>query len=151
MATVKEAVKETLVGTTREPLLSAQAKANFDRHARRDEETGELYMSADGFVNAIAPVEEDYVSHLALCHPSNWFCPQGSRLKVQRLIWTFSIAAQDQTGAICDPLQCSRPPENGQDHTARLGHLRESPSKAGCRVRDRLSVVRRLRHRLCQI
>lgn len=62
MATVKEAVKETLVGTSRDPQLSAQTKAAFDKHARRDEETGELHMFADDFVNAIAPVDEDYVS-----------------------------------------------------------------------------------------
>ncbi|KAI9817767.1 MAG: mitochondrial aspartate-glutamate transporter agc1 [Pycnora praestabilis] len=60
MATVKEAVKETLIGTTREPQLSQQTKATFDKYARRDEETGELYMTEEEFVNAIAPETEDY-------------------------------------------------------------------------------------------
>lgn len=64
---VKEAVKESLVGsdTTGEgPALhmSAQSKARFNKHAVRDAETGELYMGPDEFINAIAPVEEDYVS-----------------------------------------------------------------------------------------
>ena len=67
MATVTEAVKETLVGTTREPELSSQTKAAFDRHAKSDEETGELYMTETEFVNAIAPGTEDYVSFLNLC------------------------------------------------------------------------------------
>ena len=62
MATLKEAVKGSLVGTTKDPELSAQTRASFNKHARKDDETQELYMVADDFVNAIAPVEEDYVS-----------------------------------------------------------------------------------------
>ncbi len=62
MATVKGAVKETLLGTTREPQLSQQAKATFDIHATRDETTGEAYMTEENFVDAIAPKNEDYVS-----------------------------------------------------------------------------------------
>ena len=61
MASVKEAVKETLIGTTVEPQLSAQMKATFDKHSRKDDETGERYMLEQDFVNAIAPAEEDYV------------------------------------------------------------------------------------------
>lgn len=62
MATVKEAIKETLVGTTIEPELTQEIRATFDRHARQDEATGEFYMERDGFVDAIAPTNEDYVS-----------------------------------------------------------------------------------------
>lgn len=63
MTGVKEAVKESLVGTTvDEPSLSKQVKANFIKHARKDEATGELYMTEADFVNAIAPKHEDYVS-----------------------------------------------------------------------------------------
>lgn len=61
MATVQEAVKESLLGTTVEPLLSDQARAVFEKHCRKDE-NGESYMSEDDFVNAIAPENEDYVS-----------------------------------------------------------------------------------------
>ena len=61
MATVKEAVKEGLLGTTREPQLSQQAKATFDKHARQDA-SEEPYMTEEEFVNAIAPPNEDYVS-----------------------------------------------------------------------------------------
>ncbi|KAI9724785.1 MAG: hypothetical protein M1812_000061 [Candelaria pacifica] len=60
MATVKGAVKETLLGTTREPQLSQQAKATFDDHATKDEDTGDLYMTEENFVDAIAPKNEDY-------------------------------------------------------------------------------------------
>ena len=62
-----EAVKETLVGTIREPELSSHTKATFNRHAKRDEGSEELYMTEAEFVNAIAPETEDYVSSLALC------------------------------------------------------------------------------------
>ena len=62
MATAKQAVKETLLGTTREPELSQQTKATFDRNARQDEATGDHYMTEDDFVNAIAPASENYVS-----------------------------------------------------------------------------------------
>lgn len=60
MATVKEAVKESLVGTTIEPQLSQQARASFLKHARQDED-GESYMTEEDFINAIAPENEDYV------------------------------------------------------------------------------------------
>ncbi|KAK4113853.1 mitochondrial carrier [Canariomyces notabilis] len=57
---VKEAVKETLVGSTEPPQLSAQTKARFNRHALKDPETGELYLGAEQFIDAIAPPHEDY-------------------------------------------------------------------------------------------
>ncbi|MCJ1479019.1 mitochondrial aspartate-glutamate transporter agc1 [Lambiella insularis] len=59
MATVKEAVKESLLGTTTEPQLSQQSRSTFEKHARQDE-NGELYMAEDDFINAIAPEKEDY-------------------------------------------------------------------------------------------
>lgn len=65
MTTVKGQLKETLVGAVKEPELSLDAKAAFDRNARKDEDTGELYMTEDEFVNAIAPANEDYVSGLS--------------------------------------------------------------------------------------
>jgi solute carrier family 25 aspartate/glutamate transporter 12/13 len=61
MATVKAAVKESLLGTTVEPEFSAQTRATFDRNARQDEATGEKYMTEEDFVNAIAPDSENYV------------------------------------------------------------------------------------------
>ena len=67
MSTVTEQVKETLVGTVREPSLSTDAQATFERNARREEETGELYMTEEEFVNAIAPPTEDYVSRPYQC------------------------------------------------------------------------------------
>ena len=60
MATVKEAVKESLIGTSVEPLLSQQSRATFEKYARQDED-GEYFMTEDDFVNAIAPESEDYV------------------------------------------------------------------------------------------
>lgn len=62
MATVTEVVKESLVGITIEPELSQEVRATFDRHAIQDDVTGESYMTEKEFVNAIAPVNEDYVS-----------------------------------------------------------------------------------------
>ncbi|KAL8971819.1 MAG: hypothetical protein Q9183_000864 [Haloplaca sp. 2 TL-2023] len=60
MATVKQQVKQSLVGTVIEPSLSTDAQATFERHAKKNEETGELYMSQEEFVDAIAPAHEDY-------------------------------------------------------------------------------------------
>lgn len=41
--------------------LSAGSKARFNGNAIRDEETGEQYLGPDQFIDAIAPVDEDYV------------------------------------------------------------------------------------------
>ncbi|GAB1314045.1 mitochondrial aspartate-glutamate transporter agc1 [Madurella fahalii] len=60
VATVKEAVRETLVGSKEPAQLSAQTKARFNRHAIKDAETGELYLGAEQFIDAIAPAHEDY-------------------------------------------------------------------------------------------
>jgi len=66
VATVKEVVKETLVGH-KEPepeaeKLSTQTKARFTKHAVPDAETGELFLGHQEFIDAVAPPEEDYVS-----------------------------------------------------------------------------------------
>ena len=66
VATVKEAVKETLIGTKEPDPPTAQVKARFATHAVKDPETGVLYMGPDQFIDAIAPPDEDYVSVLPL-------------------------------------------------------------------------------------
>ncbi|KAK3359933.1 mitochondrial carrier domain-containing protein [Lasiosphaeria hispida] len=64
VATVKEAVKGTLIGTheaTPEAAqLSAQTKARFNTHAIKDDETGELCLRPEQFIAAVAPPDEDY-------------------------------------------------------------------------------------------
>lgn len=62
MSTVTETVKQSLVGSSEQPQLSHQIKSNFNQYARKDEQTGDLYMSEDDFINAVAPKQEDYVS-----------------------------------------------------------------------------------------
>ncbi|PHH88659.1 hypothetical protein CDD83_7261 [Cordyceps sp. RAO-2017] len=57
---VKEAVKETLMGSDEPTQLSAQSRARFISNAVKDPDTGELYMGPDEFINAIAPRNEDY-------------------------------------------------------------------------------------------
>lgn len=59
---VKEAVKETLLGSDEPTQLSAQSRARFINNAVKDPDTGELYMGPDEFINTIAPQNEDYVS-----------------------------------------------------------------------------------------
>lgn len=59
-ATVKEAVKETLVGVEDHAELSAKNRASFHKHAHKDAQTGEAYMTEEAFVDAIAPPDEDY-------------------------------------------------------------------------------------------
>lgn len=61
MTSVKDSVKEQLVGSSEEPQLSYQARANFLRHAQKDDH-GELFMNEEDFINAVAPKQEDYVS-----------------------------------------------------------------------------------------
>jgi solute carrier family 25 (mitochondrial aspartate/glutamate transporter), member 12/13 len=58
---VKGAVKESLLGTEEQTQLSAQTRATFLLHAKKDPESGELYMGREEFINAIAPPTEDYV------------------------------------------------------------------------------------------
>jgi solute carrier family 25 (mitochondrial aspartate/glutamate transporter), member 12/13 len=60
---VKEVVKESLLGSElhADVQLSAQSKATFDKNARKDEKSGELFMGEEEFINAIAPEGEDYV------------------------------------------------------------------------------------------
>lgn len=54
-------VKETLLGTEEEVGLGSQARADFFKHAVKDGETGEYYMTEKEFVDAVAPEGEDYV------------------------------------------------------------------------------------------
>lgn len=70
MDSVKDAVKEQLLGSTESPQLSHQSRSNFTRHARKDE-NGDLFMNEEDFINAVAPKQEDYVSvtpELSICH-----------------------------------------------------------------------------------
>jgi len=67
MATVTEAVKESLLGSTAPPNLSSESRATFLKYAQQDAD-GELYMNEEAFINAVAPPEEDYVR---LCLPLN--------------------------------------------------------------------------------
>ena len=59
---VKEVVKESLLGTEEPASLSTSHRASFYKNATKDEETGELYMGPEEFIEAIAPPDEDYVS-----------------------------------------------------------------------------------------
>ena len=63
----KIVVKEKLLGTDQaeEVKLSAQSKSTFEKNSRKDADTGELFMNEEDFINAIAPVSEDYVSDLS--------------------------------------------------------------------------------------
>jgi solute carrier family 25 (mitochondrial aspartate/glutamate transporter), member 12/13 len=66
MATVAESVKESLLGTSVPEQLSPSSRTTFLKHARRDEETDELYMGEEEFVNAIAPPDQNYVRRAGL-------------------------------------------------------------------------------------
>ena len=61
MATVKEEVREVLLGSTEEPQLSQLTRAAFMKHAHKDE-SGEYFLNEDEFITAVAPEGEDYVS-----------------------------------------------------------------------------------------
>ena len=91
MATVKEQVKQSLVGTVIEPSLSTDAQATFERHAKKNEETGELYMTQDEFVDAVAPAHEDYVRFHA-----NWAFTCAPSIRANAVL----RIAQNQTRAV---------------------------------------------------
>ena len=74
MVTVKEQVKEALVGTTDVPDMSQETRQSFLAHAVPDAETGELYLGKDQFINAIAPEGENYVR----LQPSVKECPDAT-------------------------------------------------------------------------
>lgn len=119
MASVKETVKETLVGSTEAPELSLQARSNFLRHAQRDEH-GELYMTEDGFINAVAPKQEDYVSTtldplriLPPCQLSFLAIFEPVK-KIPQLTHFLLNPAQNQARTIWHPLPGGRPTENWQ-------------------------------------
>ena len=61
MATVADAVKESLLGTTLPADLTQESRTTFLKHARQDED-GNLFMEEEDFINAIAPPDENYVS-----------------------------------------------------------------------------------------
>jgi solute carrier family 25 (mitochondrial aspartate/glutamate transporter), member 12/13 len=61
MATVAESVKGSLLGISLPEQLSPSSRTTFLKHARRDDDTDELYMGEEEFVNAIAPPDQDYV------------------------------------------------------------------------------------------
>jgi len=67
IGTIKETLKESLLGSEEPQQLSAQTKATFLKHAHKDEASGELLMNEKEFVDAIAPVNEDYVSRYVAC------------------------------------------------------------------------------------
>lgn len=61
MATVTEAVKEGLIGTTQPPDLTQEARARFMSKAQQDKD-GEWVLNREDFIELIAPPDEDYVS-----------------------------------------------------------------------------------------
>ena len=69
MATVAEAVKKSLVGKEAPPELSSESRLGFMKNAKRGED-GELYMDEEAFIDAIAPMGEDYVSVPLTSRPS---------------------------------------------------------------------------------
>lgn len=57
---IKESLKETLLGSEAPEGVPSESRARFLHYASLEEE-GQLFMSLDDFVNAIAPPDEDYV------------------------------------------------------------------------------------------
>jgi hypothetical protein len=141
MATVKDSIKESLVGTKQEPGLSVQIRQNFLRKAKSDEGTGELYMTEKEFVDAIAPKDEDYVSSSCSCGPSPVFLSEDLTYGAN-LTNVFNLIAQNQTRTVRNTLQSRRPQEHRTNWPVRMGRLRTPSRKARCGVRDRISPLR---------
>ena len=60
MATVTEAVKESLLGAEHPATFSDETKHSFEKNATHTTSTGERAMTKEDFVNAIAPPKADY-------------------------------------------------------------------------------------------
>jgi hypothetical protein len=72
---IGQGVKESLIGSEVDTIIPSQYKAEFAKHAIKDEETGEEYLGPKEFVDAIAPVDEDYVStnfSFLICRHGGW-------------------------------------------------------------------------------
>ena len=61
VAQAKEKAKESLVGVEIDDSFPPQTRAEFMQHAIKDDDSEEYYMGQKQFVDAIAPVGEDYV------------------------------------------------------------------------------------------
>ena len=85
---VKEAVKETVLGSDDAAGPSSQSKARFTKRAVKDE-TGELIMGPDEFINAVAPENEDFVS-LSFAYPLP--CPRDGGPDCARLLLRNGVA-----------------------------------------------------------
>lgn len=66
----KEAVKETILGSDessqKSSSFSEETHARFEKHAHRDEETGELFLSPEEFIDVVTEGGEDFVSQTTL-------------------------------------------------------------------------------------
>jgi solute carrier family 25 (mitochondrial aspartate/glutamate transporter), member 12/13 len=65
MATVTETVRESLVGFSKPGEMTVETRTNWLQHAKKDD-SGEMYMDREAFIDAIAPPTEDYVSNCKL-------------------------------------------------------------------------------------
>ena len=117
MATVKESVAQALLGTTEDSELSQQTRQNFLQHAKKDPETGEMYMGEDEFINAVAPKSEDYVSVQRAIH---WSCG----------FLMIRFTAQNQALTIRHPLPRRGPSKNRASYALGLEHVCKPPCEA---------------------
>lgn len=62
MVIQKNDAKEPMASPAHVSEPSQQAREAFVRHARKDGHMGESFLDLQGFVDAIAPAGEDYVS-----------------------------------------------------------------------------------------
>ena len=111
--TVKEVVKDSLLGVDEPASLSASHRTSFYKNAKKDEGTGELVMGPDEFIEAIAPADEDYVSIL--------YYYQQLEFPVFRCSCVLFTIGQNQARAVWPPIPSRRPQTDGQDHNRRLG------------------------------
>lgn len=127
---VKEAVKESLIGSEEQVQLSSQTKSRFISKAAKDQETGELYMGPEEFIDAVAPQDEDFVSESPTFA---FFTLKANWLTRGRVFFLYNIA-QDQEGTILDSLPRCRSSRPGPDLLVGLGILRKHIDETRCGV-----------------
>lgn len=91
---LKDTVKEVVLGSDATDNTNPDSRARFLKYATI-EENGEKFMNEASFIDAIAPAEEDYVSHEPH-QECEWLS----------IVHGLTIVAQDTTQSIWTAIRC---------------------------------------------
>lgn len=116
---IKESLKETLLGTEEPATVSSESKDRFLKYATI-EDNGEMFMTQEDFVNAIAPPEEDYVR--TACNAS----------QTKKIALLTPVAAQNRKSSVWSSFQRRRCQKTRQTQHDRFQRIREPHQQTRC-------------------